>query len=149
MLLTKDQLAMSLCELTQGDYNLLNDIIIEYVDLIDDNKFNDLEQYVNNNMNELMWTLLTTTVMLLNVIITECNKLLTLSSKSFIILNVNERELISPLFNNNCSSTIYQQLMNYYTSLVKQIDQIQSSGKIVKLTKLPSVVNIKRKAIKF
>ena len=53
--------------------------------------------------------------------------------------------------------TVYQQLfihylltiMNYYSSLVKQIDQIQSSGKIVKLTKLPSVVNIKRKAIRF
>jgi hypothetical protein len=44
---------------------------------------------------------------------------------------------------------MYQQPMNYYTSLVKQIDQIQSSGRIVKLTKLPSVVNIKRKAIKF
>ena len=57
MLLTKEQLSMSLCELVQGDYNLLNDIIIEYVDLIDDNKFNDLEQYVNNNINELMWTL--------------------------------------------------------------------------------------------
>ena len=54
MLLNKKQLAMSLCELTQGDYDLLNDIIIEYVDLIDDNKFNDLEQYVNNNINELM-----------------------------------------------------------------------------------------------
>jgi hypothetical protein len=25
------------------------------VDMIDDNKFNDLEQYVNNNINELMW----------------------------------------------------------------------------------------------
>ena len=54
MLLTKDQIAMSLCELTQGDYELLNDIIIEYVDLINDNRFNDLEQYVNNNLNELI-----------------------------------------------------------------------------------------------
>ena len=80
MLLTKEQLTMSLCELVQGDYELLNDIIIEYVDLIDDNKFNDLEQYVNNNMNELMWTLLTTTVMLLNVIITVCNNHLQLVS---------------------------------------------------------------------
>ena len=87
MLLTKEQLTMSLCELVQGDYELLNDILIEYVELIDDNKFNDLEQYVNNNINELMWTLLTTTVMLLNVIITECNKLLTHSSK-FAIINM-------------------------------------------------------------
>ena len=87
MLLTKEQLTMSLCELVQGDYELLNDILIEYVELIDDNKFNDLEQYVNNNINELMWTLLTTTVMLLNVIITECNKHL-LTSSQFAIINM-------------------------------------------------------------
>ena len=54
MILTKDQLCMSLCELVQGDYELLNDILIEYVDLIDDNRFNELEQHVNNNLNELM-----------------------------------------------------------------------------------------------
>ena len=54
MLLTKEQLTMSLCELVQGDYELLNDILIEYVELIDDNKFNDLEQYVNNNINEIL-----------------------------------------------------------------------------------------------
>ena len=45
--------------------------------------------------------------------------------------------------------TIYQQLMNYYSSLVKTIDQLHSQGREVKLTKLPSVVNIKRKSIKF
>ena len=45
--------------------------------------------------------------------------------------------------------TIYQQLMNYYTSLVKTIDQLNAQGREVKLTKLPSVINIKRKAIKF
>ena len=54
MLSTKEKVAMNLCYLLQGDYELANDIIIEYVDLIDDNKFNDLEQYVNNNINELM-----------------------------------------------------------------------------------------------
>jgi len=32
--------------------------------------------------------------------------------------------------------------MNYYTTLLTQIEQIQSSGRQVKLTKLPSVVNI-------
>ena len=53
MLLTKDQLAMSLCELTQGDYDLLNDIIIDYVDNLNDNEFDNLEQHVNNNINEL------------------------------------------------------------------------------------------------
>ena len=54
MLLTKDQMAMSLCQLVHTDHEFLNDILIEYVDLIDDNKFNDLEEYVNNNINELM-----------------------------------------------------------------------------------------------
>jgi len=54
MLLTKDQMSMSLCQLVHIDHELLNDIIIEYVDLIDDNRFNDLEQHVNNNLNELI-----------------------------------------------------------------------------------------------
>ena len=54
MLLTKEQLTMSLCELVQGDYELLNDIIIDYVNMIDDNKFDDLELIVNNNINEIM-----------------------------------------------------------------------------------------------
>mgnify|MGYP000048850539 CR=1 FL=1 len=39
--------------------------------------------------------------------------------------------------------------MNYYSSLVKQIDQLKAQGKEVKLTQLPSVVNIKRKPIRF
>ena len=54
---TKEKVAMNLCYLIQGDYELANDIIIEYVDLIDDNRFNDLEQHVNNNLNELIWLL--------------------------------------------------------------------------------------------
>ena len=54
MLLTKEQLCMSLCELVQGDYDLLNDIFVEFVDKLDDNEFDNYEQYVNNNMNELM-----------------------------------------------------------------------------------------------
>ena len=54
MSLNRQQLAMSLSQLTKDDYSLLNDILIEYVDMIDDNKFNDLERYVNNNINELM-----------------------------------------------------------------------------------------------
>ena len=53
MLLTKEQLCMSLCELVQGDYDLLNDIIIDYVDNLNDNEFDNLEQHVNNNINEL------------------------------------------------------------------------------------------------
>ena len=54
MLLNKAQIAMSLCELVHTDYELLNDIIIEYVQMIDDNKLDDLEQYVNNNLHELI-----------------------------------------------------------------------------------------------
>ena len=55
MILTKEQLTMSLCELVQGDYELLNNILIEYVDGLTDKQFDDYEQYVNNNINELMW----------------------------------------------------------------------------------------------
>ena len=54
MLLTKEQLAMSLCELVQGDYTLLNDIIIDYVDNLTDKQFDDYEDYVNANINEIM-----------------------------------------------------------------------------------------------
>ena len=54
MLLTRDQLAMGLCELTKDDYSLLNDIIIDYVDKLNDKEFQDYEDYVNININELM-----------------------------------------------------------------------------------------------
>ena len=54
MLLNKQQMCLSLQQLVQDDYELLNDIIIEYVDMIDDNKYDELEQYVNNNLNEIM-----------------------------------------------------------------------------------------------
>jgi hypothetical protein len=54
MLLNRQQLALSLSTLTQTDYQLLNDILIEYCNMIDDNKVDDLEQYVNNNINELI-----------------------------------------------------------------------------------------------
>ena len=37
---------MSLCELVQGDYELLNDIIIEYVTMLGNtNKMHDLHDY--------------------------------------------------------------------------------------------------------
>ena len=42
-----------------------------------------------------------------------------------------------------------QQLMTYYQSLVKTIDKLNAEGKEVKLTQLPSVINIKRKSIRF
>jgi len=54
MLLNRQQLALSLCTLLRDDYELLNDIIIDYCDSINDKKFNDLEEYVNNNINELI-----------------------------------------------------------------------------------------------
>ena len=54
MLLTKDQIAMSLCELTKDDYSLLNDIILDYIDRLDDNDLDGLESYVNRNLNELI-----------------------------------------------------------------------------------------------
>ena len=55
MLLNKVQLTTSLVKLTEADSSLINYIIADYVSIIDDNKFDDLEQYVNNNYNELKW----------------------------------------------------------------------------------------------
>jgi hypothetical protein len=54
MLLNKQQLALSLVTLLRDDYELLNDIIIDYVDNLNDNEFDALEQHVNNNINELI-----------------------------------------------------------------------------------------------
>ena len=54
MFLNRQQLALSLCKLTHDDYTLLNDIIIDYVDKLNDKEFQDYEDYVNMNINELM-----------------------------------------------------------------------------------------------
>ena len=54
MLLNKVQLTTSLINLTEADSSLINYIISDYVSMIDDNKFDDLEKYVNSNLNELM-----------------------------------------------------------------------------------------------
>ena len=54
MLLNKQQLTQSLLQLVQGDYDLLNDIMNEYVNSIDNKRFNELEEYVNSNLNEIM-----------------------------------------------------------------------------------------------
>ena len=54
MLLNRQQLAMSLCQLVETDYHLSNHIISEYVNMIDDRTFDALEAHVNNNLNELM-----------------------------------------------------------------------------------------------
>ena len=53
MLLNKAQIAMSLCELVHTDYELLNDIIIDYVQMIDNNEFNHYEDYVNTEMRSI------------------------------------------------------------------------------------------------
>ena len=54
MFINRQQLAMSLCTLVQDDYELLNDILIEYCMMIDNNKLDALEQHVNNNINEII-----------------------------------------------------------------------------------------------
>ena len=45
---------MSLQQLVQDDYELLNDILISYVNKLNDNEFNELEDYINSNLNEIM-----------------------------------------------------------------------------------------------
>ena len=54
MLLTRDQLAMGLCELTKDDYTLLNDIICDYVNTLSAKEFQHYEDYVNMNLNEIL-----------------------------------------------------------------------------------------------
>ena len=54
MLLNKQQLTESLLQLVQGDYDLLNDIMNEYVNSIDNKRFDELESYVNSNLNEII-----------------------------------------------------------------------------------------------
>ena len=62
MLMNREQLALNLSYLAKDDYHLLNDIIVDYVmNKIDNNRFNDLEEYVNNEMRSILWALLTTT----------------------------------------------------------------------------------------
>ena len=55
MILTKEQIAMSLCELVNDDYTLLNDIIIDYVyNKLNNKEIQDYEDYINTQLNELM-----------------------------------------------------------------------------------------------
>ena len=54
MLMNRQQLAMNLSYLAKEDYSLLNDIIIDYCDLIDDNKFNNLEDVVNSELQSIL-----------------------------------------------------------------------------------------------
>ena len=50
----RKQLAMDLCYLVQGDYELLNEIIVDYCNLIDNNRFNELEDVVNNEVRSIV-----------------------------------------------------------------------------------------------
>ena len=45
---------MSLAQLVEDDHSLLNDIIIDFVDNLSDKQFDDYEQFVNSNINEIM-----------------------------------------------------------------------------------------------
>ena len=54
MLLTRQQLAMSLTQLVEDDHSLLNDIIIDFVDKLNEDEFDNLEEYVNSNINEIL-----------------------------------------------------------------------------------------------
>ena len=49
------QLAMNLCYLLPEDSDLLNDIIVEYVELISNtNRSNDLLEFTNNEMRSIV-----------------------------------------------------------------------------------------------
>jgi len=54
MLMNRQQLALNLVYLMKEDSHLINDIIVDYVELIDNNRFNDLEDYVNNEMRSIV-----------------------------------------------------------------------------------------------
>ena len=54
MLLNKQQMTKSLLQLVQGDYDLLTIIVTEYVEGLNDTQFNNMEDYVNSQMNELI-----------------------------------------------------------------------------------------------
>ena len=62
MLMNREQLALNLSYLAKDDYSLINDIIVDYVmNHIDNNRFNDLEDYVNNEMRSLVCEMLSFT----------------------------------------------------------------------------------------
>ena len=55
MLMNREQLCMSLCELANDDYTLLNDIIIDYVyNKLNNKELDDYETFVNSNLNEII-----------------------------------------------------------------------------------------------
>ena len=55
MLMNREQLCMSLCQLAGDDYTLLNDIIVDYVyNKLNNKELDDYETFVNSNLNELI-----------------------------------------------------------------------------------------------
>ena len=55
MLMNREQLALNLSYLAQEDYSLVNDIIVDYVmNKIDNNRLNDLEDYVNTELSAIL-----------------------------------------------------------------------------------------------
>ena len=51
---SKQRLATDLCYLAKKDYTLLNDIIVEYVAMIDNKRFNDLEDVINTELQSIL-----------------------------------------------------------------------------------------------
>ena len=51
---------MDLAYLAKEDYELINDIIHDYCNLISQQRLNDLEEYVNKEVRSIVWVLLTT-----------------------------------------------------------------------------------------
>ena len=55
MLMNREQLALNLAYLAKEDYELLNDIIADYVmNKIDNKRLNDLEDYVNTELSAIL-----------------------------------------------------------------------------------------------
>ena len=54
---SRSQLAMDLCYLAKEDYTLVNDVIHDYCNLISQQRLNDLEDYVNNEVRSIVWGL--------------------------------------------------------------------------------------------
>ena len=101
MLMNRPQLAMNLSYLAKEDYALLNDIIVDYCNLIDDNKFNRLEDVVNSELQSILWTLLTQTL------------------RDFErVVNNNVSAILTNLIDTNCSFTKY-----HYYSMLSGVDK--------------------------
>ena len=54
MLMNRQQLALNLVYLMKEDSHLINDIIVDYMELIDNKRFNDLEDYVNTELQSIL-----------------------------------------------------------------------------------------------